>query len=276
MNVHRTASLTETQHLVPGELRERFVLENLFVAGEMNLVYTDLDRAIIGGICPGPTPLKLNASDALRADYFFERREAGVLNVGQSPAVVSVDGAEHALGANECLYIGRGSREVSFSAPNASPADLFFCSLPAHTGYPTTKAGIGDAQIVHVGSGDSANERVIHQYIHERGIQSCQLVMGFTVIQPGSVWNTMPPHTHERRSEVYLYYDVPADHAIIHLMGRPDQSRHLVLRDKEVVLSPSWSMHAGCGTSNYKFVWAMGGENQCFDDMDPVPIGAIR
>lgn len=275
MKVHRTASLSETRNLATEELRERFVLESLFRHGEMQLAYTDLDRAIIGGICPGPQPLKLNASDELRAAYFFERREAGLINIGGEAMCVCVDGERYVIETNECLYIGRGSREVEFSAL-AGSGQLFFVSFPAHRDYPTTKAAIGDAHVVHVGSGDNANERVIHQYIHERGIQSCQLVMGCTFIQPGSVWNTMPPHTHERRSEVYLYYDVPPDHAVLHLMGRPEQSRHLLLHDKEAVLSPSWSMHAGCGTSNYKFVWAMGGENQCFDDMDPVLISQIR
>lgn len=276
MKVHRTASLFEIQTLSTDALRQRFLLSNLFREGEANLVYTDLDRAIIGGICPTTDPVHLNAAEELRAAYFMERREAGVLNVGKGRAEVLVDGDRHLLEEDECLYMGRGIEAVSFRQVTTEPVRLFFVSLPAHTRYPTVKVGLEDANKLELGSGTNANERTIYQYIHPAGIKSCQLVMGFTEIQPGSVWNTMPPHTHERRSEYYLYYDMPQDHAVVHLMGEPQQSRHLLVRDGEAVLSPSWSMHAGCGTSHYKFVWAMGGENQSFDDMDPVGIPQLR
>lgn len=273
MDLHRTASLSETETLTTEQLRKRFMLRDLFRPGESTLVYTDLDRGVVGGICPGREPIRLNASKQLKAAYFFERREAGVLNIGDVPAMITVDGEAFNLMPEECLYIGQGSQSVSFAADDSDErATLYFVSFPAHARYPTRKASVDEAKKVQLGDSDGANERLIHQYIHPEGVQSCQLVMGFTRIMPGSVWNTMPAHTHERRCELYLYFDVDEEDAIFHFMGTPSATKHLVARNQDVVLSPSWSIHAGCGTSAYRFAWAMGGENQRFDDMDPAAI----
>jgi 4-deoxy-L-threo-5-hexosulose-uronate ketol-isomerase len=273
MDLHRTASFSETETLTTKQLRKHFMLSDLFRPGESTLVYTDLDRGVVGGICPDREPIRLNASKQLKAAYFFERREAGVLNIGDVPAIINVDGEAFTLMPEECLYIGQGSESVTFAADDSDArATLYFVSFPAHARYPTRKAGLDEAKKVHLGDGGGANERIIHQYIHPEGVQSCQLVMGLTRIMPGSVWNTMPAHTHERRCELYLYFDVDEKDAIFHFMGAPSSTRHLVARNQDVVLSPPWSIHAGCGTSAYRFAWAMGGENQRFDDMDPAAI----
>jgi len=257
-------------------LRERFLLSNLFAAGELELVYTDLDRAIVGSAVPTIEPLVLAASDALRADFFCQRRELGVINLGAG-GTITVDGTTFTLAKNECLYIGRGSREISFESDSVSePAQYYLLSYPAHADYPTQHAKIEDANLIKLGSPETANERHLYQYIHENGIQSCQLVMGFTVIQTGSTWNTMPPHTHDRRSEVYLYFDIDEGHRVAHFMGHPDETRVVWISEKEAVLSPSWSIHCGAGTGKYSFVWGMGGENQSFDDMDGFPLSTLK
>ena len=274
MDIHFVASKTEIKRLNTEELRSRFLLEDLFVPGEIRLKYCDLDRVIVGGACPEQGPLSLSAADELRASSFCERRELGVINIGES-GNITVDGTDYALGSRECLYIGRGSKSITFSSDPGKKALFYLISYPAHTSYPTTKAGLEDARKIELGSSETANERVIYQYIHEEGIRSCQLVMGFTVLQTGSVWNTMPAHTHNRRSEVYLYFDIPEGNSVFHFMGEPHETRHLCLRNRQAVLSPAWSIHSGCGTSNYTFIWAMGGENQRFDDMDPVAISEM-
>ncbi|MEI7955723.1 MAG: 5-dehydro-4-deoxy-D-glucuronate isomerase [Verrucomicrobiota bacterium] len=267
----REAALLDTT-----ALRAAFLLEDLFVAGEVNLVYTDLDRAIVGSAMPTSQPLVLGNDEALRADFFCLRRELGILNLGGAGRVV-VDGSTHDLAQHDCLYVGRGSRELCFaSTSEASPAVFYLVSYPAHASYPTVKATRADAKRLEVGSRGEANERTIFQYIHESGIKSCQLVMGFTEFKPGSVWNTMPCHTHARRSEVYCYFDLPPEQRVLHLMGEPQATRPLWVAGRQVVLSPAWSIHCGCGTASYRFVWAMGGENQSFDDMDRVAIADLR
>lgn len=277
MKLQRIASPTETRMLNTEDLQGHFLVRELFRAGQANLVYTDLDRAVVGGIWPKDELVRLDAADQLRSTHFFERREGGVLNVGQGLARASVDGVSFELPPESCLYIGLGSREVSFeNLDPESACHLYFVSYPAHAEYPTRLAGRAEANEVRLGDSGKANERILYQFIHPNGIQSCQLVMGFTRILSGSVWNTMPPHTHERRSEVYLYFNLSPDEVVFHFMGEPDYTRHLVVRDRELILSPSWSIHAGCGTSNYDFVWAMGGENQRFDDMDMVSLRTIR
>jgi len=225
---------------------------------------------------PTTRSLELGNDDTLKADFFCQRRELGVLNLG-GPGSVTVDGSAHPLDRHECLYIGRGSREVSFTSANpTSPAVFYLVSYPAHAAHPTRKAGRSDANRVVLGTRDEANERTIFQYIHEAGIRSCQLVMGFTEFKPGGVWNTMPCHTHDRRSEIYCYFDLPPDHRVLHLMGEPRETRPLWVAERQVVLSPPWSVHCGCGTASYRFVWAMGGENQAFTDMDRVAISELR
>lgn len=276
MLTHRTTSDDVYPYLDTDDLREKFAIEAIFEVGAIHLVYTDLDRAIVGAAVPTDEALALEAGDQLRAEYFCERRELGVINLGAAGDIV-VDGKTFALEKCECLYIGRGSREISFSSKSAEqPAQFYLLSYPAHADYPTTHAKLEDANKLELGSPEEANERHLYQYIHENGIKSCQLVMGFTVLLPGSVWNTMPPHTHDRRSEVYCYFDLQEGHQVAHFMGTPQETRVLWLGEKQLALSPSWSVHCGCGTNAYSFVWGMGGENQRFDDMDPAPIASLR
>jgi len=275
METRLMPSPREAAVLDTDELRATFLLEDLFLVGQVCLVYTDLDRAIVGSAIPNGQPLELVTDDALKADFFCQRRELGVINIGESGSV-TVDGTTYEVGKHDCLYIGRGSRAVSFSSANAeSPAVFYLVSYPAHTSYPTVKATRADANRVELGTRDEANERTIFQYVHENGIQSCQLVLGFTEFKPGSIWNTMPCHTHDRRSEVYCYFDVPAAHRVLHMMGEPQQTRPLWVADRQAVLSPPWSIHCGCGTASYRFVWAMGGENQTFTDMDRLEISEL-
>ena len=266
----------EAAVLDTAEMRASFLLDELFITGEVCLVYTDLDRAVVGSAIPTTAPLELGNDDALKADFFCQRREIGILNFGDA-GTVTVDGTAYEIGKHDCLYIGRGSQEIRFSSATAeSPAVFYLVSYPAHATHPTVKATRADANRVELGTRDEANERTIFQYVHENGIKSCQLVMGFTEFQPGSIWNTMPCHTHDRRSEVYCYFDVPAAHRVLHMMGEPQETRPLWVADRQVVLSPPWSIHCGCGTASYRFCWAMGGENQAFTDMDRVEIAELR
>ena len=258
------------------ELRNCFLLEDLFSPGEIRLAYCDADRAVIGAAVPTAKPLTLGTDDALRSAYFAERRELCVLNIGKK-GVVSVDGTRHELSNLDCLYIGRGSRDIRLeSATTAEPAQFYLLSYPAHATFPTTLAKSAEVEPLRLGTEATCNKRALFKYIHPAGIKSCQLVMGFTQMEPGSAWNTMPPHTHLRRSEVYLYFNVPPEARVFHLMGEPTETRHLVVADKQAVLSPSWSIHAGVGTTNYSFCWGMGGENQAFDDMDQLAIAQLK
>jgi 4-deoxy-L-threo-5-hexosulose-uronate ketol-isomerase len=257
------------------EVRQSFLVDDLFVPGELKLVYSDIDRLVIGSALPTTTPLSLEAGPELAADYFAQRREIGAFNIG-GPGGVRVDGQEYPVANKEIMYIGRGSQVIEFSTLNANnPARFYLISLPAHTSYPTQHAGLEVADPVHLGTQAEANRRTIYKYIHPQGIQSCQLVMGFTELAEGSVWNTMAAHTHERRSEVYMYFDLEGDALVFHFMGQPHETRHIVVREGQAVISPSWSIHAGAGTSNYCFVWAMGGENQDFGDMDAIGMEEI-
>lgn len=276
MEIRLMPSPREAAILDTDELRSTFLLDELFVYGVVGLIYTDLDRGIVGSAVPTIHALALGNDDALKADFFCQRREMGVLNFGGA-GTVTVDDVNYPMGAQDCLYIGRGSKEVIFESADATnPAVYYFVSYPAHAVHPTTKATRGDANRVELGTRDEANERTIFQYVHENGIKSCQLVMGFTEFKSGSIWNTMPCHTHDRRSEVYCYFDVPAAHRVLHMMGEPQQTRSIWVADRQVVLSPPWSIHCGCGTASYRFCWAMGGENQAFTDMDRVEIADLR
>jgi 4-deoxy-L-threo-5-hexosulose-uronate ketol-isomerase len=250
------------------ELRENFLLSELFQPGSVDTVYLDLDRTIIGSAVPLSAPLALPNDRDLRADYFLERRELGVLNIGGAGSVV-VDGERFELGRLDAVYVGRGRREVSFESANPdSPAEFYLLSYPAHAVHPARLVRAAEQDGVRLGSSDTANQREIKKLIHLDGVRSCQLVMGFTAMATGSVWNTMPAHTHMRRSEVYLYFDLPDDHRIFHLMGPAKETRHLVVANKQVVISPGWSIHSGVGTASYSFCWGMGGENQDYSDMD--------
>ncbi|HUC84969.1 MAG TPA: 5-dehydro-4-deoxy-D-glucuronate isomerase [Candidatus Acidoferrales bacterium] len=264
------------QHLDTDQLRAAFLIETLFAPDTLELVYSDTDRAIVGSAVPAHAALTLSADAELRAAYFCERRELGILNIGGEGAV-AVDGKSHPMAKLDCLYVGRGTRSISFSSrnPEASAAFLLL-SYPAHASYPTTHAEIKDATPVELGTIADANRRTIYKYIHPAGIKSCQLVMGFTRLQEGAVWNTMPPHTHPRRSEIYFYFDLGAKRRVMHFLGSPQATRHLVVADRQALISPSWSIHCGCGTGAYTFCWAMGGENQAFDDMDAAPVEQLR
>ena len=257
-------------------LRDTFLITSLFVPGQVELVYTDADRAIVGSAVPTASPLKLVADAELRAACFCERRELGILNIGGAGAV-QVDGKSFEMGKLDCLYVSRGNHDITFASRDAAaPAAFYLLSYPAHASYPTTLARKADATAVELGSAADANRRTINKYIHPAGIKSCQLVMGFTQLAEGSVWNTMPPHTHTRRSEIYLYFDVGSARRVMHFMGTPQETRHIILSDRQAIISPSWSVHCACGTGAYTFCWGMGGENQAFDDMDAAPLDQLR
>ncbi|MGA7159249.1 MAG: 5-dehydro-4-deoxy-D-glucuronate isomerase [Acidobacteriaceae bacterium] len=276
MKIVQIADAIRYPRMNTAELRETFLLENLFRAGEIETRYVDLDRTVIGGAIPTASPLKLETHPELRADYFLERRELGVLNVGGA-GTVTVDGTSFAMGKLDCLYVGRGSQSVTFTSENpAEPAAFYLLSYPAHTTYPTKLVRFADLKPVHLGSEETCNKRSIYKAIFLDGIRSCQLVMGFTLLAKGSNWNTIPPHTHMRRSEVYFYFDVDSDQRVLHLMGPADETRHLIMQDREVVISPGWSIHAGAGTKSYGFCWGMGGENQRYDDMDALAIADLK
>ena len=276
MIVHRTPDSQSYARFTTAELRQGFLLESLFTPGQVDLVYTDLDRAIVGSAVPTTGALTLEAGAELKAEFFCQRRELGVFNVGGAGRV-TVDGAAHRLEKLDTLYVSRGSRAISFEsdAPQ-NPALFYLVSYPAHAAHPTRLGSSGEATVRELGARETANERKLSQVIHENGIPSCQLVMGFTEMKPGGVWNTMPPHTHGRRTEVYLYFDLPDNQRVLHLVGSPQETRPLWIGNLQVALSPAWSVHSGCGTAGYRFCWAMGGENQAFDDMDPAPVASLR
>lgn len=256
-----------------GRLRENFLLEDLFAPGEARLVNTGLDRMIVGGIVPD-REIALPSGGELHARFFHERRESGIINIGDA-GEITVDREVFPLAQMECLYIGMGARDISFRNLGAGHAAFYFVSSPAHHPYPTVRATLDDAEAEEIGNAITSSRRTIHRCIHQNGIRSCQLVMGWTQLEAGSVWNTWPPHTHDRRSEIYLYTEL-GDNILMHFMGPPEQTRHLVVRDRQAVLSPPWSIHCGAGTAPYAFVWAMAGENQAYADMDPVDPERLR
>ncbi len=276
MNVRSTPDPIRFERMSTEEVRQSFLIDTLFAADGIAMVYSDLDRAIVGSAVPATKPLSLGSAPELRAATFCERRELGVLNIG-GPGTVTVDGDEHALAGRDGLYVGRGSQAITFASDSAEkPARYYLLSFPAHAAHPTLRIRQSEAEAVRLGSPETSNQRTLYKLIHPGGVRSCQLVMGFTVLEPGSVWNTMPPHTHERRMEVYLYFDLPEDARVFHFMGRPEATRHLVVADGQAVLSPGWSIHCGAGTAAYSFCWGMGGENQDFDDMDRLTLDQLR
>jgi 4-deoxy-L-threo-5-hexosulose-uronate ketol-isomerase len=276
MSMHYLPDAVRTARMNTDELRAHFLVQGLFVPGEVNVRLVDLDRVAVGGAVPTGAPLRLEPLADFKADYFCERRELGVLNVGGA-GTVRVDGTAHPLGSRDLVYVGRGSRDVEFTSDDAArPARFYLVSYPAHAAHPTTRVTSSEVQGDTIGAMEQANRRRIARYVHTAGIRSAQLVMGMTALEPGSVWNTMPAHTHERRTEIYLYFDLPESAVVFHQLGEPGETRHLVVRDGEVALSPGWSIHAGCGTSNYAFCWAMGGENQDYADMQPVDMSILR
>jgi len=257
-------------------IRERFHLGDLSKENEIRFVYTHYDRLVAGVAKPAGRAIILDTYDTLKSEFFLQRREMGVINVGNS-GVVEADGKLYELNKLDALYLGKGARDVKFSSTDQSrPAVFFLLSCPAHSMYPTTLMTHDASTKAELGSQETANKRTLCKYIHQDGIQSCQLVMGLTLLHPGNIWNTMPPHTHDRRSEVYFYFDVPNDQVIFHYMGEPNETRHIVISNHEAIVSPSWSIHSGSGTSNYSFIWGMAGENMEFTDMDPAPTSSLR
>lgn len=272
MKVMQMADEVRYRHMSTEELRSTFLVDNLFTPATIELVYVDLDRTVIGSAVPTSGALQLPCPHELRATCFTERRELGVFNIGGEGAV-QVDGQSYPLGNRDALYIGKGEHSISFTSVNADkPAEFYLLSYPAHAVYPTEIVHSAEQTPPPIGDVTTANRRTIRKLIHLEGAKSCQLVMGFTELQQGSVWNTMPPHTHMRRSEIYLYFDIPDEHRVVHLMGPATETRHLVVANKQVAISPGWSIHAGVGTASYSFCWGMGGENQVYTDMDALRI----
>ncbi|WZL89591.1 5-dehydro-4-deoxy-D-glucuronate isomerase [Salinimicrobium sp. 3283s] len=251
------------------ELREHFLIPDLFNNDEINLTYSMYDRFIVGGAYPVNKDLKLETIDDLKSENFLDRRELGVINVGGA-GIVEVDGKEYQLAHKEALYVGKGVKNVIFKKSSGEQPIFYLNSAPAHKEYPTKKVGKEDAEVVHLGDEKYANKRILNKLIVNSIVETCQLQMGMTELVEGNVWNTMPPHTHERRMEAYFYFDLEEGQTISHFMGQPDETRHIFMKNHQAVLSPEWSIHAGAGTSNYTFIWGMAGENLDYGDMDKV------
>jgi 4-deoxy-L-threo-5-hexosulose-uronate ketol-isomerase len=275
MEVRHPANPRDFESYTTERIREEFLVRDLFKPGRVRLVYSYIDRMIIGGVCP-EEPLPLAGGPELGTDYFLERRELGVMNLG-GPGRIQVEGEEHSLAKTDCLFVGQGSREVVFASDDPShPARFYLLSGPAHARFPAVKITKAQALSEEIGSPAACSRRILNKYIHPGGVPSANLVMGLTEIQPNSVWNSFPCHTHARRMEVYLYFDLPEDAVLFHLMGKPEATRHIVVRNEEAVISPSWSIHCGVATSHYTFVWGMLGDNQVFSDMDHVSLDRIQ
>lgn len=276
MKLYQMSDAVRYSRMNTTELRATFLVEDLFHPGAIDVVYVDLDRTVIGSAVPLGQLLVLGTYPELRATYFTERRELAVLNIG-GPGSMTVDGTLFEMAPLSCLYIGRGNEQIAFASVNADqPAEFYFLSYPAHAVHPTTLLKQHEADTSDLGAPETCNVRRIHRYVHLAGVPSCQLVMGFTAVATGSNWNTMPPHTHMRRSEIYLYFNLSEADRVIHLMGPADETRHIVVANKQAVVSPGWSIHAGAGTSAYSFCWGMGGENQAFNDMDQVAVASLK
>ncbi len=276
MEIRFQNSPEETKQMDTEQLRKSFLVQSLMQDDTVRLMYSHYDRMIIGGIKPVTKTIQLPNHPELKADYFLERRELGIINVG-AKGFVTADGKKHELDKLDCLYLGKGTKKVSFASASKKETALFYLlSAPAHHKYANRKMTKEKASPVNLGDASTSNKRMIYKYIHLDGIKSCQLVMGLTVLENGSVWNSVPPHTHTRRMEVYFYFDVPGSHRVFHFMGQPQETRHIVISNHEAVISAPWSMHYGCGTSNYSFIWGMAGENQVFADMDPAPIAELK
>ncbi|PCJ10066.1 MAG: 5-dehydro-4-deoxy-D-glucuronate isomerase [Rhodobacteraceae bacterium] len=274
--VRQVSSPAETKTFDTAQLRANYLITDIFVPGGVTMTYSHLDRTVIGGAMPTTEALVLRSCKQIGSPNFLDRREVGIINIG-SAGTVSLDGEAYHLAATDCLYVPMGVKEVVFESRDASsPAKFYFVSTPAHHAYEAQKITAQDANLIELGTQTDANVRTLRQYIHPDICNSCQLVMGITMIKDGSIWNTMPTHTHDRRSEVYLYFDMQADTRVFHLMGEPTETRHLVVANEQAILSPGWSIHSGAGTGRYGFIWSMGGDNQDFTDMDFVAMADLR
>ena len=280
MDIRYSANPNDVKRYTTQELRDEFLIENLYRPDQVVAVYSHVDRMVTLGCMPVKESVSIDKGIDVWANfgtrYFLERREIGMFNIGGA-GTVTVDGTVYELGCKDCLYITMGTKEVRFaSADSAKPAKFYMVSAPAHCSYETKLLKLADAAKKPLGDPATSNKRVINQFIHPDVLKTCQLSMGMTVLEEGSVWNTMPAHTHERRMEVYMYFEVPEDQVIFHMMGQGQETRHIVMRNEQAVISPSWSIHAGAGTASYTFIWAMGGENQAFDDMDTIPTVELK
>ena len=280
MDIRYSCNQRDFRRYTTEETRREFLIETLFTPDTVHAVYSHVDRMVTVGIMPVKETVPLDKGidvwKSFGTSYFLERRECGMFNVGGSGRVFA-DGTEYALGYKDCLYLTRGVKEVTFRSDDpAAPAKFYLVSAPAHCSYENRLIRIADAAKRPLGALETSNKRVINQFIHPSVLKTCQLSMGMTVLEKGSVWNTMPAHTHERRMEVYFYFEVPENNVVFHMMGEGDETRHIVMHNEQAVISPSWSIHAGAGTSNYTFIWAMGGENQAFDDMDEIPTLCLK
>lgn len=272
LDIRYASSNKDSKHYDTQRLREEFHIDGLFNKDEIKLVYSHYDRIIAGSACPAEKELKLEAGKEIGAEYFLERRELGIINIGAA-GVVILDGEEFQLGNRDGLYVGMGIKDIIFKSNDpGKPAKFYLNSAPAHKSYPTVKINIKDAQPIKAGSPAELNERTIYQFVHPNVCSSCQLQLGLTILEEGSVWNTMPTHTHDRRMEVYFYFDMAEDTVVFHLMGEPHETRHIIMRNEEATISPSWSIHSGVGTGKYTFIWGMVGENQTYTDLDPIPM----
>lgn len=280
MDIRYCCNQRDFKRYTTEETRKEFLIEDLYEANEVVAVYSHVDRMVTLGCMPTTETVSIDKGIDIWANfgtqYFLERREIGIFNIGGA-GTVTADGVVYEMGYKDCLYITQGTKEVLFaSADAANPAKFYMVSAPAHCAYETKLIKIEDAAKKPLGAMETSNKRVINQFIHPDVLKTCQLSMGMTVLEPGSVWNTMPAHTHERRMEVYMYFEVPENNVVFHMMGEGSETRHIVMQNEQAVISPSWSIHAGAGTSNYTFIWAMGGENQAFDDMDTIPTTKLR
>jgi 4-deoxy-L-threo-5-hexosulose-uronate ketol-isomerase len=280
MDIRYSANPKDFERYTTEEVRKEFLIENLYVANQVVSAYSHVDRMVTLGCMPTTEKVAIDKGldiwKNFGTSYFLERREIGIFNIGGN-GVITADGATYKLGFEDCLYITKGTKEVFFeSSDSAKPAKFYMVSAPAHCSYETKLITIKDAAKKPCGSMGTSNKRVINQFIHPDVLKTCQLSMGMTVLEPGSVWNTMPAHTHERRMEIYTYFNIPEGNVVFHMMGKGNETRHIVMRNEQAVISPSWSIHAGAGTSNYTFIWAMGGENLAFDDMDAIPTTDLK
>ena len=280
MDIRYSANQRDFKRYTTEEVRSEFLIQQLFVENEMTAVYSHVDRMVTLGCMPTtksvPIDQGIDCWKNFGTDYFLERREVGIFNIG-APGSITADGTEYKMGYQDCLYVTMGTKKVVFRSENASaPAKFYLVSAPAHKPCKTTFIPIEKANKRPCGAAETSNARTINQFIHPDVLETCQLSMGLTCLESGSVWNTLPAHTHERRMEVYMYFNIPKDNVVFHMMGEGSQTRHIVMQNEQAVISPSWSIHAGCGTSNYSFIWAMGGENKAFDDMDDIAIKDMK
>ena len=281
MDIRYSCNQRDFKRYTTEEIRDEFLITGLYVPDQVVSVYSHVDRMVTLGCMPVHETVPIDKGLDVWANfgtrYFLERREIGIFNIGDGAGTITADGEAFHLGVKDCLYITQGTKEVTFaSADPAHPAKFYMVSAPAHCAYETRLIKMADANHRPLGSVETCNKRTINQFIHPDVLKTCQLSMGMTVLEPGSVWNTMPAHTHERRMEVYMYFEVPENNVVFHMMGEGQETRHIVMQNEQAVISPSWSIHAGAGTSNYTFIWAMGGENQAFDDMDTIPTTELR